>query len=66
MAVRAPWQKEFVVYYVRYGTFRKAFNLESSARRSVTCANRNFNRSGSYAYTTWDDYWERINPCPKI
>ena len=62
---KLAWEKNFVVYHTVHKSFRKAFDLESSARRSATCANRNIARRAEevkYAYTTWDNYWTTVVP----
>jgi len=68
MSKKFSWEKNFVVYHVKHKTFHKAFDLESSAKRSASCATRNTARRDGetpYVYTTWDNYFTTVSPNPK-
>jgi hypothetical protein len=54
---KLTWEKNFVVYHVKSGALIKAFDLVSSAKRGVTCSNRNAGVN-VYAYASWDQYWQ--------
>jgi len=49
----------YIVYHIESTRILKIFNKESSAKRSVTCANRNAGIT-AYAYAEKDFYYRRI------
>jgi len=49
----------FVVYHVKSTQMIKMFNLESAAKRSTTCMNRNAEHA-AYAYTDEETYNTKI------
>jgi hypothetical protein len=57
MSKRLSWEKELVVYHIKSMAFHTAFDLVSSAKRSVSCSNRNTGRV-AYAYMPWTEYWK--------
>jgi len=55
----------FVVYHKKSTQSIKAFNLESSAKRSATCMNRNAG-SDEYAYTSQEVYQSEVVKMMKV
>lgn len=49
----------FVVYHIKSTKLLKTFNLESAAKRSTTCMNRNA-KSVEYAYADSETYNTKI------
>jgi hypothetical protein len=55
----------FVVYHRNSTALIKTFNLESAAKRSKTCMNRNAG-SDEYAYTFEDIYYKLVVKTVKV
>jgi hypothetical protein len=55
----------FVVYHRKSTQMIKMFNLESAAKRSKTCMNRNAG-SDEYAYTLEDIYYKEVVTTKKV
>lgn len=55
----------FVVYHRASTQMMKVFNLESAAKRSKTCMNRNAG-SNQYAYTFEDVYYKEVVKMKKV
>lgn len=55
----------FVVYHVKSTEMIKMFNLESAAKRSTTCMNRNAEHA-AYAYTDEETYNTKIVVMRKV
>ena len=55
----------FVVYHRKSTQLIKTFNLESAAKRSKTCMNRNAG-SNEYAYTLEDMYYNEVVTTKKV
>lgn len=55
----------FVVYHRASTQMMKVFNLESAAKRSKTCMNRNAG-SDQYAYTFEDVYYKEVVKTKKV
>ena len=55
----------FVVYHRKSTRLIKTFNLESAAKRSKTCMNRNAG-SNEYAYTLEDMYYNEVVTTKKV
>ena len=55
----------FVVYHRASTQLLKVFNLESAAKRSKTCMNRNAD-SDQYAYTFEDIYYKEVVKTKKV
>lgn len=55
----------FVVYHIKSTTLIKNFNLESAAKRSTTCMNRNAG-SVEYAYASAEAYQNTVVKMKKV